>query len=141
MNLYLRLRDLQRAISCRKRLYRTQRRWLEDRRSGRLVVLMGPSLEIDIYSYRLVRKQYKNLVIGGTRWKRLSGHLTFRCLGSHKSLLRERISKHSRLTRREIGRDGRGGLLSSQRCLRIPHLPQLWEKRIIVHVMTIKTTT
>ena len=102
---------------------------------------MGLSLKVDVYRYRLVRFHHDKLVIRGTKRKRLSGHLPFRWLGSHKSLQRERISKHSWLTRPSIGRDRRGGFMSSQCCLSLPHLSHLWKKRTIMSVMTKNTTT
>ena len=83
-------------------------------------------MKVEVYGYKLVRVHHEELVIEGTRWRRLSGRLNFKWLGSHKSSLRERISKHSRLARRSIGRDGRGDLLSSQCCLSLLHLPHLW---------------
>ena len=52
--------------------------------------------------------------------------MSVRWLGSHESLLRERISKHSWLGSGHIRRSMRGGMLSTQCGLRLPHLSHLW---------------
>ena len=48
---------------------------------------------------------HEDLVIGGTRNGRGSGDRVIRGLGSHESLLGERIGKHSRLGRDKIRRN------------------------------------
>ena len=85
-----------------------------------------PSLKVKVNSERLVRGNHKNLVIGRTRRRRLSGCRGMRGLSSHKSLLRERIGKHSGLRGRSNGGDRGRGVLSPNGGLRLPHLAHLW---------------
>ena len=93
--------------------------------SGRLGVLARPSLKVKVDGWGRIRVHHKDLVIGGTRRGRWSGNLAVKRLGSHESLLRERISKHSWLGSGHIRRSMRGGVLSAQCGLRLPHLPHL----------------
>ena len=84
---------------------------------------------------------HKDLVIRGTRNGRGGGYLAVGRFGSHESLLRERISKHNWLGSGHIRRSMRGGVLSAQCGLRLPHLPQLGSEGTIVGVKTINTAT
>jgi len=94
--------------------------------SGRLGVLVSPSLKVKVDGWGWIRVHHEDLVIRGTRRGRLSGDLSVRWLGSHESLLGERIGKHSQLGSGHIRGSMRGGMLSSQCGLRLPHLPHLW---------------
>ena len=86
---------------------------------------MRPSLKVKIDGRVRIGVHHKDLVIKGTRKGRGSGDLSVRRLGSHESLLRERISKRSWLSSGHIRGSMRGGMLFSQCGLRLPHLPHL----------------
>ena len=93
--------------------------------SRRLGVLVRPSLKVKTDGWVRIGVHHKDLVIRGTRKGRGGGYLAVRRLGSHESLLRERISKHSWLGSGHIRRSMRGGVLSAQCGLRLPHLLHL----------------
>ena len=43
-------------------------------------------MKVEVNDNGLVRVHHENMVIIGTRWRRLSGRMTFRGLDSHESL-------------------------------------------------------
>ena len=54
---------------------------------------MGLTVKVEVGGYRLVRFQHEDLVVKGTRCRRLSGYRSVRWLGSHEALLWERIGR------------------------------------------------
>ena len=93
--------------------------------SRRLGVLARSSLKVKIDGRGRIGTHHKDLVIRGTRSGRGGGDMAVGGLGSHESLLRERISEHSWLGSGHIRRSMRGGVLSAQCGLRLPHLSHL----------------
>ena len=84
-----------------------------------------PSLKVKVDGRGRIGVHHEDLVVRGTRNGRGGGYMAVRGLGSHESLLRERISEHSWLGSGHIRRSVRGGVLSAQCGLRLPHLSHL----------------